>query len=1440
MKIKRMAVHLNGNAVRKKAKQLLALSLAVLMLNPGTGYGLAAHAQETVPAATQEVKSIQAFAPLPAEIASQQLAAGATAAEIQLPSTLAATVAVLPAATAAPEATTAPEATVAPEATATPAATSAPAATAPAETTQAITLENISWAIDAASSTCSTFTPGAGGAHYTYLPTLPAGYTLAGGVALPQITVQVSAAGAAVGMTRMEDAPAAYDSWLTATAVGVTPAVGDTITINGVVATYKGDISTTGLETTNSDYKNDGSAEIYKAGAGYVLLIWPTGAGMLQLTMHDAVISNEAAGTNALSIFAQLNVTLEGNNAITTARSGLQSTNSNPNLTIGGDGALQVNAGHDVNCYAISSLYMGMPTDTLTVQGNVHLTLAGATGMSSGTIIIKGNSVVDIAATTAALSNNTFDGTESVRDNAKVTATGASPFFVTYNPISVDSSASLNGIKKQGEAYTVYGAATVEEQTILDLSGATSINLQPGASIINKGTLKLPAGCTSADIAALHITGSGILQVGGKPVAVVNGVLYAVGPDASGGLDLQTTPVTEATWYQAGSGYALFTPSDGISPATLVLHNAQISSSAFQALFLDTKTVIRLEGANSIENTAVDTHCVGIIAYSTGGVPQPIMITGGSGDSLLVSAWQCTYGISNLTVSGASVTMRSTCYGLLTEGDVLLENGAKLSVKGGESGNALMIGQDLGHGSFSSLTLSGGSALTVDGESLITGNLSIGSGSTVTVQEDDLFVVNRALFITNSGTVYGNGLFILPYNYTAAQVQALRLPGTVKLVEEGTRKSRVYVDGAIYADGGILGKSLNLKVPPEEETYYKVDSGTHNCYIIYTPAQSGKAAVLTLHDVNNMGYLINGIILPNEPVTLRLWGYNAISNITASNHLAVLGDGQLYCDIYNTNGAAALTVNSGATLNAKYQTEMSGVTVYTIYGRYSGGIQLDPDEKLILAPGATLVVQFSNILMFRKNTSYDNWVLGAGASIVNDSVVVLPQGTTPGQIAALPLKGIGVVFVPTSYDGYGDPVAWDTYNNDGVALKMISAGESGLDLTKGDNSGKTVEKDGYAWNTSSKTLTLGSACVLGNIILPSGATVITTGPAVVQGRIAGETGRSLNLAFSGTAPLNIIGGISGGIDDDTVTFEGGAQVTIGSSVFLGASGGTGGTLNVSGTGTRVTVSSAYGYAVMCDTVNLQNGAALTANGDTFGVEALTGVNVTGGAVLTTNCDYGVYIIGGKLTVDDTSKLVTNGAIAPFCIVDATSKKTQSEVLSLPSIPAGTQVAVAIGEQGKYWSLAPVNGSLSVANENNTPVTLAGAKTGTLTFVKPAAGGDGTNGGSSNGTGGAGTAGGTGTPTVVLGTAGKTTKTPRRSASGVSSDTSSSVSSSTSSSAAQAKDETASSSSAASASQSSGAKPVEKQLSTIWLILLIILLIAAVTVGYLVYRRKKRQ
>lgn len=69
---------------------------------------------------------------------------------------------------------------------------------------------------------------------------------------------------------------------------------------------------------------------------------------------------------------------------------------------------------------------------------------------------------------------------------------------------------------------------------------------------------------------------------------------------------------------------------------------------------------------------------------------------------------------------------------------------------------------------------------------------------------------------------------------------------------------------------------------------------------------------------------------------------------------------------------------------------------------------------------------------------------------------------------------------------------------------------------------------------------------------------------------------------------------------------------------------------------------------------------MTANSSHVGVDART-VEVTGGSTLNVGCAYGVFIHDGKLTVDSTSKLITDATVAPFVLIDTTNTKSQSEL-----------------------------------------------------------------------------------------------------------------------------------------------------------------------------------
>ena len=251
MKIKQMAERLNSVPVRKKAKRLLALTMAVLMVNPVTGYGVSAHAQEA--------ETITAFAKLSSEIATQQLAVGAEESDINLPETLSVTLSVygvdtaenivedsqpekIPAEEAKPDEST-PEEPVVDESPADDSTVSDNDAEEPKEdtnaaedntatdseatvvldsgevplaasttgsaisadlddadteqtetetiTTQERTLTGITWQINAKRSGSDTFHSENAGAVFFYEPILPEGYTLADGVSLPEIQVQI-------------------------------------------------------------------------------------------------------------------------------------------------------------------------------------------------------------------------------------------------------------------------------------------------------------------------------------------------------------------------------------------------------------------------------------------------------------------------------------------------------------------------------------------------------------------------------------------------------------------------------------------------------------------------------------------------------------------------------------------------------------------------------------------------------------------------------------------------------------------------------------------------------------------------------------------------------------------------------------------------------------------------------------------------------------------------------------------------------------------------------------------------------------------------------------------------------------------------------------------------------------------------------------------------
>lgn len=543
--------------------------------------------------------------------------------------------------------------------------------------------------------------------------------------------------------------------------------------------------------------------------------------------------------------------------------------------------------------------------------------------------------------------------------------------------------------------------------------------------------------------------------------------------------------------------------------------------------------------------------------------------------------------------------------------------------------------------------------------------------------------------------------------------------GSLSVIDYGLQPPSISTDGTFVMESGKL----------------KSGDTSEDCFSLSTVDFQMKVGSL---EVSNNLYIFGNAIIQGGTI-FTPGGEGGSGNMGCIGNFEMTG-GTVTCGATRQGGLMlGGSINkTGGTLNALVATVAingtSGVVTLTPYGSapmvaYNNDGSVDTQQNIILylgnsgkemsckmniLSGSTLTIPSGvtlNISRYVGELDYTDYFTNNG-TLVNNGTIVLPIGTTAEEVKAsvaiLKATGTGVIIVPVLED---KPKC---YTNNGEPMNVVD--EIKLDTTE-------TAGDGYTWvgnETNGFTLTLDNVYVgTENIELPSNVpvTIALKGNTVALAGIAFTGGYAGNLTFVGSGTMTINGGVSGAVNGDTVTVQGGAKVTVGGGINIGASGGQDGTLIVKGTGTSLNVTNQTGSGVYLDTVQVLNGAQLTAHADTVGIFAGDGgITITGGSTLNVGCDYGVYIIDGKLTIDSTSKLVTNAAIAPFCVVDTTKTKAQSDMVSIAGVPSGTGVASVLGSSAKYWSIVPTGGTLSVTNENNETVTLSGAVKGTVTFV----------------------------------------------------------------------------------------------------------------------------
>ncbi len=1090
---------------------------------------------------------------------------------------------------------------------------------------------------------------------------------------------------------------------------------------NGSVETeedYSGDIT---ISSTASNALLDTlvnlqtSGDISISGGGSVSVIATSGA----VTLEGNSVSVSSSTNNGMLVSVVSSIENPGETAIsiTATDSDLSLTGASDdpllaadNITLSANGNIQVeNTGSGSNSISICGNLMVTKAQNVTVSsshaqaitGTANITATGDIAISStdsfavGGLTVSGANDVNVIANESpapAICANDADVAINASGNINIKNIGDG-MAIAANNVSIDTTGGDITVQSEGMAPVINAntAVTLKAKDNIEVTGPNSVVaiIAPSQTLTSEsGVVKL----TDKNGTSMSVT-----------LADGSTISAADGADASTGLDLSTSTPTVDTYYPAGDGYALWKDATGNATdgytATLVLHNITIEN-----------TTVLVDGGVRAENMG--------IALPKGNITLQV-----EGENEISSEYGYGIGIfdGNITLSGDGTLNVSG-----DKNDIILNTGYTLSFGNSEVElNGIVTISDEGD---SSSTVYGDVTVGQYGSTL-NGDVTIATGATLTIPEGKRLDLAPAQSVTNNGQIINNGEIQLRYSdFDVAKIQALQLGGSGKIIlyDVVNNTDYIYIDNNIYYNAGAFdGNTLNLELP-DESAYIEVGDGYFTC----TP-QSGEAPVtLTLHDV-----ILTSLTLPNVPFVLSLGGENEIQQIHAYNEITVSGSGSLDTALFvNNNATVALTVNSGAKFNTRYETVDAGVTATSIYGSFTVsdyyGLIVSPTAKVVLSPEAVLTLGEEGYLDFKQGTHLSDLQIGTGASIVNNTHITLPEGTTQADIAALPLSGTGIVRVATAYDANGWATAWDTYTNEGVPVKEISGG---LDLSVGDHSTATVADDGYAWDGTSNTLTLGDVCVSGGLTLPDDTIINTTSASIISGNIGGAGGSHTDLIFTGSAPLDINGGISLGTNGDSVTVQCGADVTVNGSLSLGVYDGT---LNISGSGTTLNISSQYGYGALCGEVNVENGASLTAKAagsDSAGlkVEKINGasgeVRVTGGSTLTTGCDYGVYIIDGTLTVDSSSKLITNGAIAPFCVVDKSSSKAQGDTVDIPStmLPKGTAVSSVQGStdfggtEYTYWSLIK-DATLGVTDETSDGwATLTGAAKGTLTFVKSA-------------------------------------------------------------------------------------------------------------------------
>jgi len=958
---------------------------------------------------------------------------------------------------------------------------------------------------------------------------------------------------------------------------------------------------------------------------------------------------------------------------------------------------------------------------------------------STGTLTISGGT---ISTTTGSAVYNTSTGKITISGTAKVTSANTTS---TSGTVYLANSGTATAVRLEITGGTVEntdgkykgiavynastGGVTVSGGTVSATSGIAAVyNASTGGITVSGGTVSATSG-----MAAVHNASTGGITVSGGTVSVTNG--YAVENESTGTVTISggtVSATTNVAVHNASTGKITVSET-----AKVTSTNTSSSSGTIYLSNSGASTAVRLEITGGIvENTAG-----GTAVYN----PSPGTVTI-SGGTVSATSGYAVFNTSTgkVTVSGtAKITSANTSN---DSGTVCLAysgtaTAVRLEITGGTIENTGNNGNAVFNGSTGGVTISGGTVtksgtggyavfntnanamLTLSGNPGPTitgvirpsaaGQLTTASGFTPGTKT---YALEYASYTAGNIAVVGGSNFLsnfVLYNqtvgYLASSGNNLIIIANVFTID--AIPAQIYTGNTITPTVTVKDGSTTLTLNTHYTVSYSnnTNAGTATVTITGMGSYTGikgnatfiinpKIISFTIDEIPAQTYTGNEIMptvtVKDGSTTLTLNTHYTVSYSNNTNAgtatVTITGTG----NYMGSTGSRTFTINNATPAIADYNISnlsqkygsVTAVTVTPKSGKSSGTVTVKYNNSTIVPTDAgTYTVTFDVAAATNWNSANG---LSAGTLTIT-KVITFTIDAIPVQVytgnAITPIvtvkDGSTMLTLNTHYT-----VSYSNNTNAGTATVTISG------------------MGNYAGSTGSATFIIDDS-IPPYIITGSGTSFTATRNGVTIGTANQPIQTVINAIRTHAAR-----------EDNTIQFGDGTTVlNIGTDyVSFNNTGGTWGTVTLTGKITSNNTTSAAGTIVICDTVSVTSTADIANTAiDGYAVyNTSTGwIIVTGGTVLSSGiavCNIGLFEISGG-TIQATGTGTSSYAIWNYNTWSDPTKNMVYISGGIVSAPSGTAAVFNASSGGVYISGGTVSSitGTAVYNRSNGNITVSG-------------------------------------------------------------------------------------------------------------------------------------